>query len=205
MNMESIVISWVFISELIKSIIALFVVINPIGNVPVFVALTTKMDKAEKKSTSRMAIITAASLLIVFAFGGAQILSLFGINIFSFMIAGGVLLFILSIELLTYGTWRFGVDDSPEDRGVVPFAFPLLVGPGAITAVIILFQTSGLLATILSIVIVIGITYLTLTLTDPLNRILGRRGSIIISRVSSILIAAIAVQYILEGARNQNF
>jgi multiple antibiotic resistance protein len=121
------------------------------------------------------------------------------------MIAGGVLLFILSIELLTYGTWRFGVDDSPEDRGVVPFAFPLLVGPGAITAVIILFQTSGLLATILSIVIVIGITYLTLTLTDPLNRILGRRGSIIISRVSSILIAAIAVQYILEGARNQNF
>jgi multiple antibiotic resistance protein len=88
---------------------------------------------------------------------------------------------------------------------VVPFAFPLLVGPGAITAVIILFETSGLLATILSIIIVVGITYLILILINPINRILGRRGSMIISRVFSILIAAIAVQYILEGIKNQTF
>lgn len=203
--MESIILSPEFLSDLVKSIIALFVVIDPIGNAPVFIALTTKMDKAEKKRTSRLAIVTAASILIVFAFGGTQILSLFGINIYSFMIAGGILLFILAIELLTYGTWRFGSDDSPEDRGVVPFAFPLLVGPGAITAVIILFETNGLLATILSIIIVVGITYLILILINPINRILGKRGSMIISRVFSILIAAIAIQYILEGIKNQTF
>jgi multiple antibiotic resistance protein len=190
---------------LVKSVIALFVVIDPIRNVPVFVALTAKMDRGEKKRTSRIAILTAASLLIVFTFGLTLILSFFGINIHSFMIAGGVLLSILSIELLTYGTWRFGADDAPEDKGVVPLAFPLLVGPGAITAVIILFETSGILATVLSIIVVVGITYLTLLFINPINRILGRRGSMIISRVSSVLIAAIAVQDILEGIKNQTF
>jgi multiple antibiotic resistance protein len=79
-----------FLSELTKSTIALFVVIDPIGNVPLFIALTSKMDKNQKKKTSKVAIITAASLLTVFAVGGTRILSIFGINIFSFMIAGGI-------------------------------------------------------------------------------------------------------------------
>lgn len=190
------------VNELTKSTIALFVVIDPVGNVPLFIALTSKMDKTQRRRTSKLAIITAASLLIIFAVGGTQILLIFGIDIFSFMIAGGVLLFILSIELLTHGAWRFGTGDSAEDTGAVPLAFPLLVGPGAITSVIISFETSGLLVTILSIAIVIAVTYLTLLLIDPINKILGRRGSMIITRVFAILIAAIGIQYILQGLRN---
>src|ERR687883_1141497 len=122
-----------FIENLIKSTIALFVVIDPMGNVPLFIALTDKMGKNERKAVSKIAIITAAGLLIVFAIAGTQILTIFGITIFSFMIAGGVLLFIVSIELLTYGAWRFGGTVSDES-GVVPLAFPLLAGPGAITS-----------------------------------------------------------------------
>ena len=79
-----------FVNELTKSTIALFVVIDPIGSVPLFVALTNKMDKNQRKRTSELAIITAASLLIIFAIGGTQILFVFGINIQSFMIAGGI-------------------------------------------------------------------------------------------------------------------
>jgi len=191
-----------FVNELTKSTIALFVVIDPVGNVPVFIGLTSKMDKNQRKSTSKIAIITAASLLAIFAVGGTQILAIFGINIHSFMIAGGILLFILSMELLTHGSWRFATGDTAQDTGAVPLAFPLLVGPGAITSVIISFESSGLLVTILSIAIVIGVTYLTLLLVEPIYRILGRRGSMIISRVMAILIAAIGIQYIFQGLSN---
>ena len=188
-----------FVNELTKSTIALFVVIDPIGNVPLFIALTSKMDKNQKKKTSKVAIITAASLLSVFAVGGTRILWIFGINIFSFMIAGGILLFILSIELLTHGSWRCAIGDTAEDTGAVPLAFPLLVGPGAITSVIISYETSGLIITILSIAIVIGVTYLTLFLINPIYRVPGSRGSMIITRVFAILIGAIGVQYVLQG------
>jgi multiple antibiotic resistance protein len=213
-----------FIDNLVKSTIALFVVIDPIGSVPLFIALTEKMRKDERKAVSKTAIVTAAALLVVFAVAGTQILDIFGITIFSFMIAGGILLFIVSIELLTHGVWRFGSGrvEEEEDRvgktageepitegprpflgesGVVPLAFPLLAGPGAITSVIISFQTSGLLVTVFSIAIVIGVTYVVLAFVNTIYRILGRRGSMIITRVFAVFIAAIAVQYIVQGAK----
>ena len=193
-----------FGDDLLKSTIALLVVIDPIGIVPLFISLTEKMEKSERKTVSKTTVITAGVLLLVFAVAGTQILSIFGITIFNFMIAGGVLLFIVSIELLTSGTWRFGDTISGESGGVVPLAFPLLAGPGAITSVIISFQTSGLIVTILSIIIVISITYAILRLVNPIYRLLGRRGSMIITRVFAVFIAGIAVQYIVEGI-NQIF
>jgi len=189
--------------DTLKSTIALFVVIDPIGTVPLFIALTEKMGKEERKAVSKTAIITSGVLLIVFAVAGTQILTIFGITIFSFMIAGGILLFIVAIELLTHGIWRFGSSggSATGESGVVPLAFPLLAGPGAITSVIISFQTAGLIVTILSIAIVIGITYVILRSINPIYRLLGRRGSMIITRVFAVFIAAIAIQYIVEGVK----
>jgi len=117
------------------------------------------------------------------------------------MIAGGVLLFIVAIGLLTHGIWRFGGGSLPGESGVVPLAFHLLAGPGAITSVIISYETSGLILTILSIAIVIGITYLILLLINSIHGLLGRRGSMIVTRVFAVFIAAIAVQYVVEGAK----
>jgi MarC family membrane protein len=91
-----------FFENLIKSTIALFVVIDPVGNVPLFIALTEKMELIERKAVSKIAVITAAALLTVFAIAGSEILTIFGITIYSFMVAGGILLFIVSIELLTH-------------------------------------------------------------------------------------------------------
>ena len=187
--------------DLLKSTIALFVVLNPIGTVPLFIAITEKMEKEERKAVSKTAIIASGTVLIVFAVGGTEILSIFGITIFSFMIAGGVLLFIVAIELLTHGIWRFGGGSLPGESGVVPLAFPLLAGPGAITSVIISYETFGLILTILSIAIVIGITYLILLFINSIYRLLGRRGSMIVTRVFAVFIAAIAVQYVVEGAK----
>lgn len=190
--------------DTLKSTIALFVVIDPIGTVPLFIALTEKMGAKERKAVSKTAIITSGVLLVLFAVAGTQILAIFGITIFSFMIAGGILLFIVAIELLTHGIWRFGASGgnlTTGESGVVPLAFPLLAGPGAITSVIISFQTAGLIVTILSIAIVIGITYVILQSINSIYRLLGRRGSMIITRVFAVFIAAIAIQYIIEGVK----
>ena len=190
-----------FFEDLIRSTIALFVVIDPIGSVPLFIIITQKMEIAERTSVTKTAIITAAGLLFVFAAAGTQILSIFGITISSFMVAGGVLLFIVAIELLTHGEWRFGGAGAQGESGVVPLAFPLLAGPGAITAVIISFQTAGLVVAAISIVLVIGVTYVVLRHVDKIYKVLGRRGSIIVTRVFAVLIAAIAIQFIVDGAK----
>jgi multiple antibiotic resistance protein len=183
-------VSSAFLTDLIRSTIALFVVIDPVGNVPVFIALTQKMERTERASVTKTAIITAAGLLFVFAVAGTQILTIFSITVSSFMVAGGILLFIV-----------FAGAGAQGESGVVPLAFPLLAGPGAITAVIISFQTAGLIVTALSILIVIGITYVVLRYIDTIHRVIGRRGSIIVTRVFAVLIAAIAVQFIVDGVR----
>jgi multiple antibiotic resistance protein len=190
-----------FQTDIITSVIALFVVIDPIGNIPLFIAFTKKLEKTEHKTVSKTAILTAAALLLLFGMAGTQILQLFGITIFSFMIAGGTLLFIIAIELLTYGEWRFA-GGVKEEVGVVPLAFPLLAGPGSITAVIISYQTSGFLITFSSIIIVMAITYVILRMVNPIYKVLGNRGSMIVSRVFAVIIAAIAVEYIVEGIKN---
>jgi multiple antibiotic resistance protein len=190
----------IFGDDLLRSTIALFVVINPIGTIPLFASITQKMQKKERNMVLKTTVITAGALLMIFAALGTQILSIFGITISSFMIAGGILLFVVSIELLTHGGWRFGGTVSDES-GVVPLAFPLLAGPGAITTVILSFQTAGLIVTMLSIAIVIGTTYVVFYLTGAIYRILGRRGSLIITRIFAVLVAAIAVQYIVDGLK----
>lgn len=190
-----------FLGDLVKSIITLLVVIDPIASVPIIIALTGKMEKKQRTSVSNVTIITVAILLFIFAFVGSSILSIFGISIFSFMIAGGILLFLVSIELLTHGEWRFGSQNLQDESGIVPLAFPLLAGPGALTLVILSFETYGMWITILSIVIVLGITYAILRSVQPIYRLLGKRGSMIVTRIFAIIIAAFAVQFVIDGIK----
>ncbi len=192
-------ISEAFSNDLLRSSISLFVVINPIGSITLLISMTSRLNVSERKVVSKNIIVTAAALLIAFGVAGTQLLSLFGIEIFSFMIAGGILLFIISIELLTRGMWRYG-DFTSTDVGVVPLAFPLLTGPGAITSVIISLQTYGWLVTLISIALALLATYAILRSEDKIFRVLGRRGLIVITRVLAIFLAAIAIQYVIQGA-----
>lgn len=189
------------LSHLARSVIALLVVLDPLGIVPIYLALTEKMERKKRLEVSRTAIITAAGLLFAFAIAGTQIFAVFGITLYGFMVAGGVLLFIVAVQLLTGGERGFLGRDETGDTGVVPLAFPLLAGPGAITAVIIALESTGLLLTVLSIIAVIGITYVILRNADRIYLILGKRGSMIVSRVFAVFIAAIAVQYIVQGIK----
>ena len=116
------------------------------------------------------------------------------------MVAGGTLLFIVSLEIMRHGELR-NIEKELRGTGIIPIAFPLIAGPGAITAVIISHQNYGILITILSIIIVIIITYIILRSINPIYRILGYRGSEVISRIFAVILAAIAIQYIVEGLK----
>ena len=94
------------------------------------------------------------------------------------------------------------LENDLQGTGIIPIAFPLIAGPGAITSVIISQQKDGLIVTLLSIIIVIGITYVVLRSINPIYRILGYRGSEVISRIFAVILTAIAIQYIVEGLRN---
>ncbi len=186
--------------ELFGSIIALFVIVDPLGNVPIFLGLTQQTDSEGRKRVFKMALITALILLVVFAVSGKLILDALAININSFRIAGGLLLLILATKILIYGTWE-EKSISSESAGAVPIAFPLLAGPGAITNVIVVNESAGLLVVLVSIGAVIGITGLILAGIDRIHRLLGIVGSIVIARIMAVFIAAIAIQYIVEGLR----
>ena len=188
-----------FYVDLIRTIIILFVVIDPIGIIPITMGLTQGMDGKKKRSLFKNAIMAVVVLLLIFAFVGTELLSIFEIEISSFMIAGGALLFIVAIEFLTHGEWRLGGANLEKEGGIVPLAFPLLSGPGALTIVLISFQSSGGLVTLIAIIVVTAITYVVLLSSVPINRVLGKRGSLIVTRVFAIFIAAFAVQFIING------
>lgn len=186
------------LGNLTKAIIALFIIVDPFGNVPIFIGLTEKMPEAKRKKVFNTATIVGVILLLVFAFTGQEIFLIFGISLNSFEVAGGLLLLIISIRILISGSLHESAE-SPESIGAVPIAIPLLVGPGAITATILNLQTFGTLVTIISVLVVLLLTWIILRNVGTVYKFLGKTGSTVIARVMSLLIAAIAVQYILSG------
>jgi multiple antibiotic resistance protein len=186
-------------NDLLRSAVSLFIVMDPIGLVPLIVSLTSNLSKEQSKKVVRSTIYTAASLLLAFALAGHQILQLFGVSIESFSIAGGLLLLLLSFELLLKG-WE--LRGNAIEVGAVPLAFPLLVGPGAITTTIITLERYGIVVALLSVSIAIMLTLIVFNFMHMLNRLLGQLGSLIVSRVMAILIAAIAIEFIISGIKS---
>jgi len=183
--------------ELLRATIALLIVVDPAGLIPVVIGLTKAMDQVKRRATLRVALLASFILLLVFALVGGELLSLFGITIYSFMIAGGVLLMILAMQMIFTGGFK---SESPAgDVSMVPIAFPLLAGPGAITTTIVSLQTYGIVVAILSIVIVMAITWVVLRFLDRIDSILGTRGIAALTTLIAVFIAAIAIQFILTG------
>ena len=193
-----------FILELGKAVIALFIIVDPFGNIPIFIGLTQNIPEIQRKKLYNTASLVGVVLLLVFAFTGQEILNIFGLSIYAFEVAGGILLLIVAIRILISGT-RESTDSSPESLGVVPIAIPLLVGPGAITTTIFNLQVYGNEAAILAVLIVLGLTWVILRFINGIYKVLGKTGSLVIARVMALLIAAIAVQYILTGVTHFAF
>lgn len=187
-----------FIGDLVKAIIALFIIVDPFGNIPIFMGLTENIPEDKRKKLYNTATLVGVILLLVFAFTGQEILTIFGLSIYSFEVAGGILLLIVAIRILIVDGMH-DKTESPETLGAVPIAIPLLVGPGAITTTIFNLQTYGIVTTILSVIVVLALTWVILRFINKIYRFLGKTGSVVIARVMALLIAAIAIQYILTG------
>lgn len=184
------------LAALIKATIALFIIIDPLGSMPVFMALTNGQTLEERRKVFSKATIVAYILLIIFALGGEAILRMFGISISDFKIAGGILLLVIALQIINeahYGSHPDAVS------GVVPFAVPLTAGPGAITTTIVLIGVYGVHVTMLAILVNFVVCYLIFRYVTLLFKLLGKTGSDVIAKVMGMLLAAIAVQFMREG------
>jgi multiple antibiotic resistance protein len=188
-----------FAIDVAKAALVLFIIVDPFGNIPIFMGLTQLMTNFQRRKVFNTAILVSIILLLVFSFAGKELFNVFGVSIDSFAIAGGILLLIIAIRILISGNLH-EKDDSPETVGAVPIAMPLLVGPGAITTTILNLQNYDVYITVLSVLIVLTITWIILRFINRIYGFLGKTGAAVIARVMSLFIAAIAIQYILTGA-----
>ena len=186
--------------DLVRATVALFIIVDPIGLVPIFANVTSGLSQPDRTRMYRVVTYTGATLLTIFALVGEELLALFGISLSSFEMAGGLLLLLLSLDILFRGE-RFAKPGSHEDTGIVPIAFPLLVGPGAITTTIIALGAYGILVTLGSVIIVMLLSWIVMKQTTRIHRLLGKTGSSVVAQVLAVFIAAIAIQFIITGIR----
>jgi len=181
---------------LLKGALALWIVMDPLGNLPIFVALTKDQTSAQRRRLLLLAWVVALIILVAFVFGGRWVLEVFGIELADFEAAGGALLFIIAVRMVLRGHPDAGEDTA---GGIVPIACPLLVGPGAITTTLVLLGVHQTWLTLGAVMIAFAATLPLLLLTDVLYRLLGRTGASVIARIMGIIIAAMGVMYVRRG------
>lgn len=197
---------------LIAAFTTMFIIMDPPGLVPVFIALTQGMSAEQRRTIAVRACIVAGALMILFLFVGEAVLGFIGISMDAFRIAGGILLFLTALDMLFQRRQARRADNAAEgqaehqdDPSVFPLALPLIVGPGAITTIILLAGNAtsaadfGAIAGVLMAVLLI--TILTFLVAPTIERALGKTGLNIVTRVLGMLLAALAVQFVLDGLR----
>jgi len=190
--------------------VTIFSILNPIGIIPLFLAITADQNTNQKKSTIKNTIIAVLFILLLSAYIGNYLLNFFGIDIDSFRIAGGILLLLMAINMLQAKIPSTKTNEKEqneaiekEDISIVPLAIPLIAGPGAISTVILFSSSMPTVIDKVVLGIVIIFTSLLLwpilRLSKPIGEYLGRTGLNISTRIMGLILAAIAVRFILEG------
>ncbi|MBN1110233.1 MAG: MarC family protein [Methanomassiliicoccales archaeon] len=198
----------------ITAFASIFAIVNPVGNIPVFVAITEGYSPELKRRVRAKVCLVAGGVLVVFALFGNYIFALYGITIPAFQIAGGILLFSIAFTMTKGQLTKAKMTDEEaqeatekEQVGVVPLGIPLFAGPGAITTVMIYVTyalnssnaTFDFLTIFLGIFATIFISYLLLKYAEPLFSRMGRSGAMAFTRIMGLLLAAMAVQFMLSG------
>lgn len=190
-----------------------FVVIDPPGCAPIYASLTADAPVRERRAMAIRAIAVAASILIVFALVGEELLSALGISLDAFRIAGGIMLFVIAIDMVfERRTERRearaqGVIDAPEidDVSIFPMAMPMIAGPGSIATVMLLVSRArGIeesLVVLGALASVLGLTLAALLAAGPLMRLLGHNVEAVVTRLLGVLLAALAAQFVIDGLR----
>jgi multiple antibiotic resistance protein len=200
--------------ELVKFFVVLLVVVEPLSVLPVLAGLTEGADAAWRRRMSVKAIGLSAAVCLVFAAAGTALLGVLGISVDAFKVGGGILLFLLAIEMVfarPSGVRSITPGEDAEahhraDISVFPLAFPLIAGPGALATILLAFASVPVgslqfFAQIGVILLVLAITLVLLLMTDPVMRVIGVTGGAVMSRLLGVLLAALAAQFVLDGIR----
>lgn len=188
------------ITPYILSFIPIFVAVDIIGTVPLYLSLLEPVSKKEKRRVLFDAVATATSVAILFMLGGKLILRLLGITIPDFQIAGGMLLFIISARLILPGTHKGTFSEGKDkDVGVFPLGTPLITGPAVLTTTLIMLDSFGLIPTFIALTANMLIVWLVLENADYIMIVIGPSGTRALSKIMYILLAAIGVMMIRHG------
>jgi len=194
----------------ISAFVALFVIIDPIGLTPLFVAITQGMENRARRIIGIRAALIGVGILTLFGLLGEQVLGFVGISMPAFRIAGGILLFLTALDMLFERRSKRREDQTHEDRpdpSVFPLATPLIAGPGSITTLILLNGEVGrdplsMLLVHLCMATVVGLMLGMFMAAGLLERALGRTGINVVTRLLGMLLAALSVQFVLDGLRD---
>ena len=194
------------------SFVTLFVIVDPFANMPIFVGLLERFRPEKRAATVRKAHVIALVVMLVFTLVGQYLLQFLALELYALRIAGGILLFIIALEMLFGRRTRTEYSETEEEEALhldriaaSPMAVPLMTGPGAITTGILLFNTApspldqGLL--LVDIVLVYAVSYALLARSETLFRRLGVTGTTVVTRIMGLLLSAVAVQFVILGAR----
>ncbi len=197
----------------VSAFATLFVVIDPPGCAPIYAGLTKNASNAQARNMALRAIVIAGVILLIFAFFGESLLDALHIKLDSFRIAGGLMLFWIAFEMVFEKRTqrreeradKVNADPQVEDVSVFPMAMPMLAGPGAIAAVMLLMNEAETptetLEVFAALGLVLAITAVALIAARPLIRLLGDKVEAVITRLLGVLLAALAAQYVLDGLR----
>jgi multiple antibiotic resistance protein len=195
--------------------VVFFVVVEPVSLIPLFSGLTTGATRGYKRRMALQAVGISAVILLLFAVGGAAFLSLMGISLEAFRIFGGLLLFLLALEMVfarESGTRTSSSEEAESRRradvSVFPLAFPFIAGPGALATILLWFsplrfpaQSTLFSAYLVAVALVLVIALILMLLADPLMRVIGVTGANVASRLLGVILGALAVQFVLDGLR----
>jgi len=198
--------------DLWSAFVTLFVTIGPIETAAVFGSLTAGVHNANRTSLAVRAVAIAGLMLLLFALAGNLFLSLLHVSLSAFQVAGGILLFLQALSLTFSKSGLSSISEGeqreaqgPGDIAVFPLAFPLVAGPGSLAAIVLLMGRttgwSGDLSIVLVLVFCLALTLAAMMTADRLVSVLGQTGADVVGRISGVLLAALAVQYVFDGLR----
>jgi len=203
------------LEQLLKFFVVFFVVVDPVSLIPLFSGLTAGATPGYRQRMAAQAVIIAGTILLLFAVGGAAFLNLMGISLEAFRIFGGLLLFLLALDMVfarESGT-RTSSGEAAESRrradiSVFPLAFPFIAGPGALATILLWFgplRLAGHAALFglyfCAVLVVLAIALTMMLLAEPLMRVVGVTGANVASRLLGVILGALAVQFVLDGLR----
>jgi multiple antibiotic resistance protein len=197
----------------VSSLITFFVVIDPPGCAPIYAGLTAGVGRVQTRAMAVRAVIVAAIILLIFALFGEQLLHALGIELDSFRIAGGIMLFLIALDMVFERRTQRREDraqklmDTPEveDVSIFPMAMPMIAGPGSIASVMLLMsQNTGIdraAVVLAALATILALTLVALLAAGPIMRLLGSRIEAVITRLLGVLLAALAAQFVIDGIK----